>query len=174
MHQIKTRKTIQIFLYQGLFRKTRFVKFGFVKNIWQPWLLFRVRVWNWPLLIYSIRISVARFGNLKPFGLLFEPFGNQYFALTTLKISHFLSYLYKIVKKPYQNQCKPNLYSFGVDISGYFWKAFDAGLLGFQHCLNACLLGFSEIGLLFQIYTHFVQTFWVSECNNFGLELVNF
>ena len=35
-------------------------------------------------------ISAARFDNLSPFGLLFEPFGDQYFALATWQFGFFL------------------------------------------------------------------------------------
>ena len=38
-------------------------------------------------------VSAARFGNLLPFGLLFEPFGDQYFALVTFQFGYFLGYL---------------------------------------------------------------------------------
>ena len=34
-----------------------------------------------------VKSSAARFCNLEPVGLLFEPFGNQYFDLATMKIS---------------------------------------------------------------------------------------
>ena len=43
--------------------------------------------------------SAARFGDLWPFGLFFEPFGRQYFALATLKCSYFLGYFSKMVIK---------------------------------------------------------------------------
>ena len=43
--------------------------------------------------------SSARFGNLSPFGLLFEQFGGQYFALETWQFGYFLGYFWKIVKK---------------------------------------------------------------------------
>ena len=44
--------------------------------------------------------SAARFGNLSPFRLLFEPFGDQYFALAAWQFGKFLGYFWKIVKKP--------------------------------------------------------------------------
>ena len=34
----------------------------------------------------------VRFGDLLPFGLLFEPFGDQYFDLAILKFGSFLGY----------------------------------------------------------------------------------
>ena len=42
--------------------------------------------------------SAGRFGDLEPFGLLFEPFGDQYFDLAILKFGYFLGYFPKIVK----------------------------------------------------------------------------
>ena len=39
--------------------------------------------------------SAARFGNLSPFGLLFQPFGDQYFALATWEFGDFLGYFLK-------------------------------------------------------------------------------
>ena len=47
--------------------------------------------------------SAARFRYLSPFGLPFEPFGDQYFALATLQFGYFLGYFWKIVKKPCLN-----------------------------------------------------------------------
>ena len=49
-------------------------------------------------------ISATRLGNLLPFGLLFEPFGNQYFALATWQFGYFLGYFWKIVKKTCLNR----------------------------------------------------------------------
>ena len=49
----------------------------------------------------NLTSSAARFGNLSPFGLLFEPFGNQYFALATWQFGYFLGYFWKIVKRTY-------------------------------------------------------------------------
>ena len=43
--------------------------------------------------------SAARFGNLLPFGQLFEPFGDQSFVLATLKFGDLLVDFSKIVKK---------------------------------------------------------------------------
>ena len=43
----------------------------------------------------SAEISAARFGDLSPFGLLFQPLGNQYFALATWKFGNFLGYFLK-------------------------------------------------------------------------------
>ena len=51
---------------------------------------------EWPLNI----TSAARFGNLYVFQLLNEPFGDQYFALLTLKFGYILGKFEKIVKKP--------------------------------------------------------------------------
>ena len=39
--------------------------------------------------------SAARFGDLEPFGLLFEPFGDKYFALATKKFGYLLCYFSK-------------------------------------------------------------------------------
>ena len=39
--------------------------------------------------------SAARFGDLLPFGLLFQPFGDQYFDLATWKYGDYLSYFLK-------------------------------------------------------------------------------
>ena len=47
--------------------------------------------------------SAARFGNLLPFGQLFEPFGDQNFVLATLKFGDLLGDFSKIVEKTYLN-----------------------------------------------------------------------
>ena len=52
----------------------------------------------------TVRISAARFGDLSPVGLLFEPFVDQYFALATLKFGYFLGYFSKIVIKTCLNR----------------------------------------------------------------------
>ena len=39
--------------------------------------------------------SAARFGDLLPFGLLFQPFGDQYFDLATWEFGDFLGYFLK-------------------------------------------------------------------------------
>ena len=43
--------------------------------------------------------SAARFGNLYPFGLLFELFGDRYFALATLKFGYFSKIVIKTCLK---------------------------------------------------------------------------
>ena len=48
--------------------------------------------------------SAARFGDLSPFGRLFEPFGDQYFSLATLKFGYFLGYFSIIVIKTCLNR----------------------------------------------------------------------
>ena len=42
--------------------------------------------------LLSHLISAASLGDLKPFGLLFEPFGDQYFDLAIFKFANFLGY----------------------------------------------------------------------------------
>ena len=48
--------------------------------------------------------SAARFGDLEPFGQIFEPLGAQYFDLAILKFSSFLGSFSKIVKKTCLNR----------------------------------------------------------------------
>ena len=43
--------------------------------------------------------SAARFGDSKPFGLIFEPFDDQYFDFATLKFGYILGDFLKIVEK---------------------------------------------------------------------------
>ena len=50
-------------------------------------------------LLFKESSSAARFGDLSPFGLLFEPFGDQYFALVTWQFGYFLGYFWKNLKK---------------------------------------------------------------------------
>ena len=53
---------------------------------------------------YGMGNSAARFGDLSPFGRLFEPFGDQYFSLATLKFGYFLGYFSIIVIKTCLNR----------------------------------------------------------------------
>ena len=46
---------------------------------------------------FVLVISAARFGDLSPFGRLFEPFGDQNFVLGTLKFGDFLGNFEKLL-----------------------------------------------------------------------------
>ena len=52
------------------------------------------------LLLLVVIISAARFGDLAPFGLLFQPFGDQYFDLATWEFGDFFGLLFKMNQKP--------------------------------------------------------------------------
>ena len=46
-----------------------------------------------------VKISAARFRDLSPFGQLFEPFGDQHFAMATWQFGYFLGLLFKMNQK---------------------------------------------------------------------------
>ena len=59
------------------------------------------------LLLLVVIISAARFGDLSPFGLLFQPFGDQYFALATWEFGNFLGYFTKLTQNRFKTGLEP-------------------------------------------------------------------